>query len=94
MKTKILCCLSCLILVCMLFTGCSPAKGSKNYENNANLVNIKNELYYYVDTGIVYIVFNEASGYKGYGYMSPYYSENGNLCRYDVNTNSIVEIKD
>lgn len=34
------------------------------------------------------------SGSKGYGYMAPYYSENGKLCIYDVKTKEIIELED
>ena len=30
---------------------------------------------------------------KSYGYMSPYYSANGKLCRYDLTTQLIIEIE-
>lgn len=89
MKLKVFIFALCL----MLLTGCA-AEGSKSYEKHGNLVQINNELYYHKTTGIVYIVFNECDGYSGYGYMSPYYSTNGNLCKYDMNSYSIVEIDD
>lgn len=89
MKLKVFIFALCL----MLLTGCTT-EGLKSYEEHGNLVQISNELYYHKTTGIVYIVFNEAAGYAGYGYMSPYYSANGNLCKYDMNSYSIVEIED
>lgn len=69
--------------------------GSKNYEKHSKLISIENEndLYYYSTTHIVYIIFNERDE-KGYGYMSPYYSENGRLCTYDTNTKQIIEIEE
>lgn len=76
----------------LALNGC-VMEGRKNYESHADLIHIDNQLYYYNDTKIVYIVFNENTGYAGYGYMSPYYSSNGNLCKYDTNTHSIVEIE-
>lgn len=39
------------------------------------------------------VVFNERDGYAGYGYMSPYYSENGKLCTYDTKKKIIIEIE-
>lgn len=40
-------------------------------------------LYYYNNTKVIYILLKEDdSDDFGYGYMSPYYSENGKLCRY------------
>ena len=44
-------------------------------------------------TKIIYIVFNAHGGYYGYGYMSPYYSSDGNLCKFDEGTNSFIEIE-
>lgn len=74
-------------------TGCT-ALGSENYNNPSKLVLIEgeNDLYYYATTHIVYIAFSEFKGNSGYGYMSPYYSENGKLCTYDINAKQIVEI--
>lgn len=90
MKKKILTVVLGLAL-CFGMTGCGNLAGSKNYESHSKLVAIEgeNDLYYYSTTHIVYIVFNE---YTGYGYMSPYYSENGKLCTYDVENKKIVEI--
>lgn len=93
MKKKILAAILGLTL-CFGMTGCT-SEGSKNYDNHSKLILIEgeNDLYYYSTTHIVYIVFNEYSGNSGYGYMSPYYSENGKLCIYDTNTKQIVEIE-
>lgn len=53
------------------------------------LIRINNSyLAYDIDTKIVYYVFSK--GYKGY--MSPYYSENGNLYKY--NGEGLVELSD
>ena len=83
------------ILMCFSLTGCtSTNSGSKDYDIHSHLIPIEgeNDLYYYSTTHVVYIVFNEAQYQAGYGYMSPYYSENGKLCTYDINTKQIVEI--
>lgn len=80
---------------CLGMTGCGgTSTGSKNYDNHSKLISIEgeNDLYYYATTHIVYVVSNECAGNCGYGYMSPYYSENGKLCTYDTNTKQIVEI--
>lgn len=92
MKKKILAVVLGLAL-CFGMTGCT-SEGSKNYDNHSKLILIEgeNDLYYYSTTHIVYIAFNEYSGNCGYGYMSPYYSENGKLCTYDTNAKQIVEI--
>lgn len=93
MKTKFIILVICTLLCGTLLTGCSVTEGSKNYNKHANLIQINDELYYYQPTGVVYIVFNEYTGFSGYGYMSLYYSANGKLCRYDLATQSIVEIE-
>lgn len=49
-------------------------------------------LFYASGTGIVYIVETFSSGYHGYSFMAPYYSENGNLFRYE--DGFLVEITD
>lgn len=90
-KTKII--VTIFLLFTLLLTGCTPVAGNKNYENNANLIHIRDSLYYYKETKIIYIIFNEGIGYKGYGYMSPYYSSNGNLCKFDEEINSFIEIE-
>lgn len=41
------------------------------------------DLVYDKDTRIVYYKFKDFAGYKGYGFMSPYYGLHGNLCRYE-----------
>lgn len=93
MKKKILAVILGLTL-CFGMTGCGTSEGNKNYDSHSKLVSIEgeNDLYYYSTTHVIYIVFNEAEYQAGYGYMSPYYSENGKLCIYDADTKQIVEI--
>lgn len=94
MKKKILAVVLGLTL-CFGMTGCTATNaGSKNYDEHSKLIAIEgeNDLYYYSTTHVIYIVFNETEYQAGYGYMSPYYSENGKLCTYDTNTKQIVEI--
>lgn len=40
-------------------------------------------LYYSKGPGIVYIRMNEGSARRGYGYLTPFYSKNGNLYQYE-----------
>ena len=85
------------ILMCFSLTGCtSTDSGSKDYDIHSHLISIEGEddLYYYSTTHVVYIVFNECAGNIGYGYMAPYYSENGKLCIYDVKAKKIIELED
>lgn len=81
------------LTLCFGMTGCTT-EGSKGYDDHSKLISIEgeNDLYYYSTTHIVYIVFNEYIRHCGYGYMSPYYSENGKLCTYDTIAKQIVEI--
>lgn len=83
--------------MCFSLTGCADTySGSKGYDIHSHLILVEgeNDLYYYSTTHIVYIVFNEGAGRCGYGYMAPYYSENGNLCVYDVKAKKIIELED
>lgn len=93
MKKKILAVVLGLTL-CLGVTGCSA--GSMGLGKSSKLISIEGEtdLYYYSTTNIVYIAFNYRIGNIGYGYMSPYYSENGRLCTYDVDTKQIVEVEE
>ena len=51
------------------------------------------DLYYDTNTKIVYILFNECTGYSRRGYMSPYYAPNGMPYTYDASTNTLKEIE-
>lgn len=94
MKKKILAVILGLTL-CFGMTGCTLDGGRKNYDENSKLIAIEGEkdLYYYSTTHIIYIVFSEMFNSQGYGYMSPYYSENGKLCVYDSEAKKIVELE-
>lgn len=95
-----------LILCAILFVGTLSACGEKDNTVNSvstntyvpdsipGFENISKEdlLFYNTQTKVVYyIFFNNNMGYKGYGFMSPYISENGNFCRYV--DGKIVEIQ-
>ena len=89
------------ILMCFSLTGCASLsdtfEGEKNYDVHSHLILIEgeNDLYYYSTTHIVYIVFNEVGiSDRSYGYMAPYYSENGKLCVYDVKAKKLIELED
>lgn len=67
-------------------------EGTIDYSKHSNLIKIEGskDLYYYSNTKIVYIAFDvhtysfyigDLAGH-GYGFMSPYYSDNGKLCKY------------
>lgn len=85
------------ILMCVSLAACSgysTYEGNKDYIRDTGFIEIAGEknLYYDPATKIVYVMFNEASGYKGYGYMSAYYAPNGLPYTYDVETQTLVEI--
>lgn len=67
-------------------------EGTIDYSKHSNLIKIEGskDLYYHSDTKIIYIAFDirtfsfavdDLVGH-GYGFMSPYYSDNGKLCKY------------
>ena len=92
MKKKFLI-MALLAVLLMGLTACA-SKGAKGYESNTGLVAIPgaNDLYYDSQTKVVYFVFNECSGYQGYGYMSAYYAPNGFPYLYDPFKQELVEI--
>jgi hypothetical protein len=79
----------CTLITCLLFcSGCTE----ENLESRAEQGQIRYEdLTKYVvadkDTHILYIEFSV--GYSGY--LSPYYSENGKLCKYE--DGKIIEVE-
>lgn len=82
--------------VMMLFgiSGCGDNVGDYPKLKSAHLhqINLENreDLYYDDETGIVYFLFNLGYGQNSKGYMSPYYSKNGKLCKYE--NGQIMEI--
>lgn len=84
-----------LCVICSL-TACSMSmvKGGKNYTENTNrfiAIPSQQDLYYDLHTKVVYVIFNEALGYTGYGYMSPYFADNGKPYLYE--NGELVEIE-
>lgn len=75
-----------LLLMCISISGCSLTEVNITEITNSRLLPIETEtdLYYDKDTKIVYIIFDEKIGYAGFGYMSPYYSDNGQVYRYNT----------
>lgn len=86
MNKKCITSLILLFLMCISLSGCSPTEVNITEITNSRLLPIETEtdLYYDKDTKIVYIIFNERIGYNGFGYMSPYYADNGQVYRYDT----------
>lgn len=82
-------------VLCVSLCSCSAYEGDKGYEKHTNLIAIAgyDNLYYDPSTHTVYMLFNEALGNRGYGYMSAYYAPNGLPYHYNPHTNSLVEIQ-
>lgn len=95
MRNKIIVLILTVFLVFCL-AGCSKTfAGVKNYTTRTNSrlkPTMMQDLYYDTNTKIVYILFNEAAGFSGYGYMSPYYAPNGLPYVYNIQNNSLEEI--
>ena len=83
------------ICLALCLTACT-ASGSKNYTDRTNgrfmVVPMQTDLYYDTQTKVVYVIFNEYAGNMGYGYMSPYYADNGRPYKYNVEKNCLEEI--
>ena len=85
-----------ILFILCITTACSPVQGGTAYGKSVPYLSAipdKNNLYYDVNTRIVYIMFCERDGYNGYGYLSPYYAENGLPYRYDANDGRFVMIE-
>ena len=84
------------ICLALCLTACTFA-GSKNYTDRTSgrfiAVPMQTDLYYDINTKIVYVIFNECAGSSGYGYMSPYYADNGKPYKYNVEKNCLEEIR-
>lgn len=63
----------------------APAELTKEQKELGKLLPIPgyNYLYYSKGPGIVYIRMDEAGVNRGYGFLAPFYSKNGNLYRYE-----------
>lgn len=59
----------------------SPFIKIDNYDN----------LYYDPVEKTVYVMYSYFSGYQGYGFMSPYYANNGLPYKYDISEKKLVK---
>ncbi len=77
----------CALIICLLFcSGCTE----ENLESKAELgqieyVDFTEDIVADKDTHILYVY------YSYQGFLSPYYSENGKLCKYE--DGKIIEVK-
>ena len=77
----------CVLLAAIRLTGCSTSvEGSVG-----NSAVVEDDWFYRIsdtpmiydkDTHIMYYLFYEGAVNRGYGYMSPYYNEHGQMCYY------------
>lgn len=82
-----------VVTICLMLclAGCETYAGDKNYSNTTanRFISIptQQDLYYDINTKIVYIMFSKKDGGGdcgvGYGYMSPYFANNGRPYLYE-----------
>lgn len=85
-----------ICFICCL-SSCS-CEGYKNYSKTTGgrfeEISGQDDLYYDINTKVVYVIWNEIDKIRdaGYGYMSPYYSSNGMPYSYNAETGYLEEI--
>lgn len=84
------------LVACMMCfqTGCAPVNGDSTVNTiKGRFAQIQNEndLYYDIDTKVVYVMFSRGASDHRTGYMSPYYANNGLPYIYNTETNSMEE---
>lgn len=76
----------CVLLAASMLTGCSTS-----VKDSVGNVAVENDWFYRIsdtpmvydkDTHIMYYLFYKGATNRGYGYMSPYYNEHGQMCYY------------
>lgn len=76
----------CVLITAIILTGCSASVkdsvGNAAVENGWFYRISDTPMVYDKDTRIVYYLFYRSTSYQGYGYMSPYYNEHGQMCYY------------
>ncbi len=82
------------VVLCVCLVGCERTSEIA-YRSTTNLepVPFGDDLYYDVQTKVVYMMFGQENVYQGYGYMSAYYAPNGLPYLYDANNQALVEIE-
>ena len=78
----------CVLIICLLFcTGCTEENlASRAEKGQIEYVNLTEIIIADKDTHILYVYYN----YGNKGYLCPYYSENGKLCKYEYG--KIIEV--
>jgi hypothetical protein len=79
----------CVLIICLLFcSGCTEENlGSRAEKGLIEYVDLTEAIIADKDTHILYVYYS-----KGYNsYLSPYYSENGKLCKYE--DGKIIEVE-
>lgn len=67
-----------LLVICLIM-GIKDSQTDINKADNdfSNFAQIEENLFYDIDTQIVYFICNKEHDQKGYGYITPYYASNG-----------------
>ena len=81
-----------MMISLLMLNGCNANIRQVPGIGNISLIKINKYMYYDSSTYIVYWWNGEFYANQAIA-PSPYYSSNGLLCKYDKNTNSIIEIK-
>ncbi len=95
MKIKKLLVMTTVVVSMLLFVSCGSSKSEIQIEAEienvslGNMSSISDKLYYDNDTKIVYYYKSRTGGFS---HLSPYYSENGKLCKYNQSTKQIEEL--
>lgn len=76
----------CIFLATIMLTGCSTSVkdlvGNVAVENGWFYRIGDTPMVYDKDTYVMYYLFYRGASNQGYGYMSPYYNEHGQMCYY------------
>lgn len=80
----------CILIICLLFcTGCTEENlASRAEKGQIEYVDLTENIVADKDTHILYVYYR--GGYQGY--ICPYYSENGKLCKYE--DGKIIEVEE
>ena len=76
------------LILCYMLVSCSQSCS----RSEANMVMIESPYCYEADTKIIYLE-TEAGRYGIKTTYTPYYDENGNLCRYNVSTGEWIPLE-
>lgn len=80
----------CVLIICLLFcSGCTEENlESKAEQGQIEYVDFTEDIVADKDTHILYVYYSKPNS----AYISPYYSENGKLCKYE--DGKIIEVEE